>query len=95
MLFENAEKLRQCFWFLKKWSVILAPRECCRRFPGGVAPSGQTIWPLAAHLEETGPTRDSSRRGDKLPQTLLNLDCDEDDFSAAKFTQNFLSFLSS
>jgi hypothetical protein len=44
-------------------SVVLAQREFRRRFPGRVAPTGQTLRRLAARLEETGSTRDRSKCG--------------------------------
>ncbi|KAJ8933605.1 hypothetical protein NQ318_002768 [Aromia moschata] len=44
-------------------SVILAQREFRGRFRGRLAPTGQTLLRLAARLEETGSTRDSSRSG--------------------------------
>ena len=44
-------------------SVVLAQREFRRRFPGRVAPTGQTLRRLPARLEEIGSTWNSSRRG--------------------------------
>ncbi|CAG4952785.1 unnamed protein product [Parnassius apollo] len=44
-------------------SVVLAQCEFRRRFPGRPTPNGQTLLRLVARLEETGTTRDASRRG--------------------------------
>lgn len=44
-------------------SVVLAQREFRRRFPGRLAPTGQTLRRLATRLEEFGSTGDISRRG--------------------------------